>query len=110
MLPAEKRNVSQVVVVVLQGFLGSFNVTPLGNWDRLEHILHLRNGVLPVRTVGIVRRVQLRSDDKFSLGLQLLCDHDVNAARYNAYTRCDPVQGMTFSVVHLHDLSLTPVP
>lgn len=34
MLPADKRDSTQIVVVVLQGFLGNFNVSPLGNWDR----------------------------------------------------------------------------
>lgn len=34
MLPEEARESSRVVVVVLQGFLGKFNISPLGNWDR----------------------------------------------------------------------------
>lgn len=34
MLPENRRQSSQVVVVVLQGFLGAFNILPLGDWDR----------------------------------------------------------------------------
>lgn len=33
-LPEEYRASMQVVVVVLQGFLGDFNISPLGDWDK----------------------------------------------------------------------------
>ncbi|KAH9847122.1 hypothetical protein C2E23DRAFT_863604 [Lenzites betulinus] len=65
---------------------------PNGRWSHLEALLCYNDKPLVVWMVGVVRWVNLESSEKFTIGVRLLSQHDIDAATRNSLGRCVPEQ------------------